>query len=769
MTDNFNQLINILTERYAYHASTPLDEQPRVVVILGAGASFWSGLRSWTDPCLRKKIIETINGQISEEPFYRQAWKRLAAQIGLANPSWKPHELKDRLLAKSPQEVTLDMICSVASDFAIVENRVRDVLQEEFGSATWPDAGPPPQLGYELLAHMLKHRFIDDIVTFNFDEVLDVSLDNELGENEYYKIVSDHQVYFPPRNAKPHLIKLHGTISHPATLRFTVDRTKVLSDGMLELLDRTLFYTRDGAHHPKCIRLISLGYRWNDPDFVEWVSSRQECIKDITVVTLAQDQPTSLCDKFRGDDVHTIYPDQLLAPSNTGPFKTNTPSIDLVLWAVWNAVEASLSRSAAPKEARPCPSAARHILLSYLFGPRPTDFHNKREWVHRPLRHRKEDRFKYEVLLHLLKCKGMVNLSVMARDCRVNRYRPEKHDLKFDFLEQSTFADVKETFFAKDKEDAKDFEADFYAHNTNDNIFVPSVATGWFSTSATQVRRFIADQVKAVFDGTEVEIVPGRDQRHDWLFVDPEPLETMFAFQSKSSELLKKDWTHLFAIAESGEWLLEPITTATGNRQVLLIETSMRSLEQWKAGIKLREKIEVEWNAIRPALRAQLAWWKHNRHLTLAYKKKGNNEKGEFLGGIYFRRSMKTSQISPVYVEKQEDCAELLLTFLSYCRRVKEDIEEEMNLKRLPSLVEKGEDQRFKERTSLELKAFEELTANACAVAQEAPIPEVDRPKRDMLVIQLLGANPPVAMLAVPVVVQAPLTIPEPARVTTDS
>ena len=49
----------------------------------------------------------------------------------------------------------------------------------------------PTLLGYELLAHLLKHRFLDAIVSFNFDELLDQSLDDELGTTGYCKLVSD--------------------------------------------------------------------------------------------------------------------------------------------------------------------------------------------------------------------------------------------------------------------------------------------------------------------------------------------------------------------------------------------------------------------------------------------------------------------------------------------------------------------------------------------------------------------------------------------------
>jgi hypothetical protein len=84
----------------------------------------------------------------------------------------------------------------------------------------------PTVLAYELLAHLLKHRFLDAIISMNFDELLDQSLDDEMGIGEYERIVSDRDCVnvnsdvFSP-DYMPLYIKLHGTASEPESLRFT--------------------------------------------------------------------------------------------------------------------------------------------------------------------------------------------------------------------------------------------------------------------------------------------------------------------------------------------------------------------------------------------------------------------------------------------------------------------------------------------------------------------------------------------------------------------
>jgi len=84
----------------------------------------------------------------------------------------------------------------------------------------------PSVLAYEMLAHLLKHRFLDAIISMNFDELLDQSLDDELGIGEYQRIVSDRDCVDVNSDVSapdyiPLYIKLHGTASEPESLRFT--------------------------------------------------------------------------------------------------------------------------------------------------------------------------------------------------------------------------------------------------------------------------------------------------------------------------------------------------------------------------------------------------------------------------------------------------------------------------------------------------------------------------------------------------------------------
>jgi hypothetical protein len=79
----------------------------------------------------------------------------------------------------------------------------------------------------EIVAHMLKHSFLDAVINFNFEETLDQAILEEIGAGNYHNIISDgHCIDLDSITSKgtlkvPIYIKPHGTNSHKSSLRFT--------------------------------------------------------------------------------------------------------------------------------------------------------------------------------------------------------------------------------------------------------------------------------------------------------------------------------------------------------------------------------------------------------------------------------------------------------------------------------------------------------------------------------------------------------------------
>ena len=100
-------------------------------------------------------------------------------------------------------------------------SEVRRAIQLIYGHRTMPN------LFYEIVAHLLKNRFVDGVINFNFDELLDQAVEEEVGMGQLHKILSDGDcvpyadLLLNNRLRVPFYIKPHGTVSHKSSLRFT--------------------------------------------------------------------------------------------------------------------------------------------------------------------------------------------------------------------------------------------------------------------------------------------------------------------------------------------------------------------------------------------------------------------------------------------------------------------------------------------------------------------------------------------------------------------
>ncbi|MFY0631107.1 MAG: SIR2 family protein [Flavobacteriaceae bacterium] len=132
-------------------------------------------------------------------------------------------------------------------------------------------------LFYSIVAHLFKNRFIDVIINFNFDELLDRAIDDELGANGYKKILSDgdcsaiNKISKGGRLRQPLYIKPHGTASHKSTLRFTKDQYHELPNDMRSFLSNLISgkEEKELKNKPRPVNLITVGFEMNSIEFNE--------------------------------------------------------------------------------------------------------------------------------------------------------------------------------------------------------------------------------------------------------------------------------------------------------------------------------------------------------------------------------------------------------------------------------------------------------------------------------------------------------------------
>ena len=131
----------------------------------------------------------------------------------------------------------------------------------------------PTLLVYELLAHLLKHRFLDAIISMNFDELLDQSLDDELGANEYRRLIGSRdcdQVITNVTDLRylPLYIKMHGTASEPESLRYTSEAYYDLPPSLIDVSERLLKTGR--------LIILNVGFGMTGFDFHQLLSQPRE-------------------------------------------------------------------------------------------------------------------------------------------------------------------------------------------------------------------------------------------------------------------------------------------------------------------------------------------------------------------------------------------------------------------------------------------------------------------------------------------------------------
>lgn len=192
----------------------------RNIVIVGAGASF-----------------ATFGG--AKFPLAKKAIGRLKKQLGvlglmdaLRYPDVGDAPREDRLSEEEERLRLLTRVESPRQDFEsqlaiyskfYTPRQVRTAIQKMYGHRHFP------HFLFESIAHLLKHRFVDAVISYNFDELLDQAIEEELGGSDYRLIISDgdidelSQFVVDEQLKVPLYIKPHGTASHKSSLRFTKD------------------------------------------------------------------------------------------------------------------------------------------------------------------------------------------------------------------------------------------------------------------------------------------------------------------------------------------------------------------------------------------------------------------------------------------------------------------------------------------------------------------------------------------------------------------
>jgi hypothetical protein len=614
--------------RYARAAKSRL----RTVAVIGAGA---------TRPVLKlgEELADELESDLGVEndPDYRAELIRLERVYG-----FRQDQFETRLVAmgRNPGD----------------QRKVRDRIADRYGIRH------PSLVVYELIAHLLKHRFLDAVVSFNFDELLDQSLDDELGRSEYVRVVSESDCRLLEHDPDdpdylPLYVKMHGTASEPETLRFTRESyywtPKPIINAVEQLLDTDNLV------------LVNVGCRLASFDF-------QYLLREPRDVTLFHMDPKKLDRRVVRQITDYRKAAAQHAKVDVVPCGEGIPKDASFLPKAFDRLMEELESQAKSGKAGPVHwrSIGRHQVVAELLDR--SRLQSKRHHYVQYLRQRAI----LEVAFATAKGRGVVSATSLV-DERCGRYydlyataaKPKAQSwsticaagglIESDESPESYYVDDS-VCSADQPRPASRHElgsehrlreiepAKLAAHVLGeiDSSRWPSPEIEDASPEADRLR----DVIRRLYNEDEVEIHSLDDRICSKIFVAPRVLRTHTAFQAWHDKMLEPDdYDEIRVVAETGGWLRgahdgRPGTLGKGMVK-LIVAFDRRLFDERPDGLK---------NLYGDTLDARrIPWWRHNRHMRLFCRE------GHPVRALYYARRLRTSMVTPVFLDDPADLKRL--------------------------------------------------------------------------------------------------------------
>lgn len=638
---------DIKTRRQLQHNRAPdplfLRQSVRCVAVVGAGGSA---------PLLGRgrELADDLKKEFpSESEAQKAELFRLQRVYGL-NPN--DFETQIAALSRTPE----------------ITEHVRNTISERYSLRH------PTILGYELLAHLLKHRFLDAIISFNFDELLDQSLDDELGPDAYHRLVSDRDclsVITDPDASRylPLYVKLHGTASEPDSLRLTREAYYKLSQKLMEVVQELLEgETAVIMNVGSAMTGFDLHRLLRIPENLEIYDLSYKPLSATVRRAIVKERAKPMKDSFYEDEDRS-EPKFFLPVSNLAP-GTTKPKCDGWLKRLIRVIGHRSGKHADPRSLANLVdfrSADRHEAIADVLGPTAT----LNRWIKDPKVYRREyveylrKRTIVELAFSGAKARGLAQLSWLALD-RCGTYFELYRREGGQAADLETWNTLRLASGLKENEalpDVVESDGDLCLPAARPTLqdgvwslreYVPNlqaehVISQIGAKDPPSVERRLSRALRRLQDGSEVEIDATDDQICAKAFDSALPLPTITSLsvytQSLFKDLQPKD--EVFIICETGEWLLEKkmINLLSEQEHIEVItafELKWIQLER-KYGSRLRL------HAIDP--------WRHNRHMTIV------SRGGVAQRAVYFARRLRTPIITPVYLKEVNDAERVKRTF----------------------------------------------------------------------------------------------------------
>ncbi|MBT8231780.1 MAG: hypothetical protein HKN51_14780 [Saprospiraceae bacterium] len=541
-------------------------------------------------------------------------------------------------------------------------------------------------LFYEIVGHLLKHRFIDIIINYNFDEILDNVISEEIKNEDFNIIYSDGHcpenytegtIHKNNRGLKtPIYIKPHGTSSHSSTMRFTRKDYYNISHQINKFI-QTLFIGEHNKDDYKYeLNLIIVGFGMKSFELNEIIKNTYE-IKNKGKKRKHHTKINSyIFDYLQKDQYLESINDEVIY-NKLNPIHFHSPnpdSFDIAFHELWKLIHSKYKEEYKPK------GIERHILLSRIFSDKTTflnSYNTKKQYF--------KERTYFEITVLYLASDGLLN-AVQLRKSRVYKYfklykKAKGRKRLSSFLKDMGISKYKgyvaDTFIIEDARINQTYNILFK------HFYEKLLLNIRNKIVQDKIRKNKKEILKDLFPKIKKNNLLNVNYDNSYMYdVKFERItarniirnDTHWAYLFRHIFENKNTWDALYTISEMGRFLFKPEQAEfIGKKQIEIIASSFDIEDQER---------KINWKPFRNNLISKkplkLPWWLHNQHLVLFLKKsKSKNENTlkhnlELKYGFYFDSRLLNRDVSPLFIDDQDNLNKMLNIFTSYWDKAKQ-------------------------------------------------------------------------------------------------
>ncbi len=666
----------------------------RNIVVVGAGMSY--GCFGGKEFPMARAAIDRIRTSLGTDALEAVLSERMASASQLGNKWAEEKELLTSIMRVAGDDLDFESHLSLLGQF-YTQHQVRHAIAEIYDKRYWP------HIATETLSHLLKHRFVDVIINYNFDEMLDQAIAEEVRGGDYRKIISDGDC---PRDISelvigqalkiPLYIKPHGTISHKSTLRFTKRDYFDAPSDLLRFTETILHgYTVNGDAASRLpVNLIAIGFNFTSIELARTLRTHP-------ALTVWHINPTD-----RRNELLDIFPEKRVtqhfigvADRTAAPYSsraTTTSRFDDKHASCGDALSVLMDRLVElfrePYRPR---HIARHrfvhdVLVSNVCGHTdPCTACPPNVGVRVPMKERSHlrARVNVELAIAISKGRGRIDLATLVhdrvgiyfkawREAEDKRFEDERDRsslrdfcLAFGLVEDQGFVgnlfrvpnyvepteshspELGDWTWAQLKQALGDLgEEDLTEHIRKDEVQIASKE--FLSASGGEAR-----ELAPRFNSDELLLVRSWNRRA--------VIHTNLGMALATEEVVHNAKASLIIAIIENDGVFQKVVNARTSQRRALVSVVVASQQQYHS---TRTHAKHDGDGIWPD-RYELPYWAHNEHLIVALERGSEPGLWTPLDAIWYRRAGLSNRINPIRVSDSEDLEDLVLTFFGHVRK----------------------------------------------------------------------------------------------------